>query len=76
MNRRSLCGTGAAALTLSLAGVMASPAVADQGCTGATASTVAQLVIPFGATIVAPTARSTDPNFGQGVIRPEATNCP
>lgn len=75
MNRRSLCGTGAAAaLTLSLVGVIASPAVADQGCTGATASTVARQMIPFGA-MVAPAARSTDPNFGQGVIRPEATGC-
>jgi hypothetical protein len=52
--------------------IAASPAGAAQGCTGATASTAARLVVPFGGTIVGPTA-SGPGNFGQTVIRPEAT---
>ena len=60
-------------------GVGHGAAVADQGCTGATASTNAQLVTPFGAVVVAPTAQTVD-DFGQQVIKPEATaphdDCP
>lgn len=69
-----------AALALLAAGVAAgaTPAAADQGCTGQTTSTGAQTAAPFGANVVAPTAQSTD--FGQDVIRPEATaprdDCP
>lgn len=47
-------------------------ALATQGCTGVTASTVSRAVVPFGTRIVAPTIRSVD-NFGQDVIVPEAT---
>lgn len=50
-----------------------------KGCTGQTASTVASATVPFGATIVAPTAKSVE-NFGHDVIVPEATaphdDCP
>jgi hypothetical protein len=60
---------GAAAVLTPL--IAASPAGAAQGCTGATASTTAREVVPFGG-IVGPTA-SAPRNFGQMVIRPEAT---
>ena len=61
---------GAAAVLTPL--LATSPAGAAQGCTGATASTAAQQVVPFGGIIVGPTA-SGPGNFGQTVIRPEAT---
>ena len=61
---------GAAAVLTPL--IAASPAGAAQGCTGATASTTAREVVPFGRVIVGPTA-SGPGNFGQLVIRPEAT---
>lgn len=51
----------------------------EQGCTGQTASTVAPVTVPFGTTVVAPTAMAVE-NFGQEVIVPEATaahdDCP
>jgi hypothetical protein len=61
---------GAAAVLTPL--IAASPSGAAQGCTGATASTTARQVVPFGGIIVGPTA-SAPGNFGQMVIRPEAT---
>jgi hypothetical protein len=61
---------GAAAVVAPL--LATAPAGAAQGCTGATASTTARSVVPFGGTIVGPTA-SGPGNFGQVVIRPEAT---
>ena len=69
---------GAAAVAASIGGIPA--AAADQGCTGATASTVSRVSVPFGTTIVAPTAQSVPGNLGQTVIKPEATashdSCP
>ena len=60
----------AAAAALAVVGGPAA-ASADQGCTGRTASTVAPLPGPFGA-IVSENAQPPG-NFGQDVIRPEAT---
>ena len=66
----------ALALTAGLLVLGQAAALAEQGCTGATASAGAQLPGPFGAMIVAPTAQLVEPNLGQAIIKLEATNCP
>ena len=72
---------------LTAAGAWAAPATAqtanESSCTGVAASTGAQVLQPFGSTVVSPTATGfagSDANFGQAVIAPEATapreDCP
>jgi hypothetical protein len=47
-----------------------SSANAGQGCAGATASSLARQVVPFGSTVVAPDAHHY--NFGRDVVTPLA----
>jgi hypothetical protein len=61
-----------AAATVVLTLVLA-PSASAQSCTGQLVRTVAPLAVPFGVTVVAPTAQVVD-NFGQQVIAPEATS--
>lgn len=71
---------GAAATALTVSTVVA-PSIAapsdNAGCTGKTASGAAKAAQPFGKRVVGPTAsdagQDPDANFGQDVIRPEAT---
>ena len=56
---------------------LTSIAAADPSCTSVVVRGGIAAPGPFGETIVAPTARSVEPNFGQAVLVPEApTKCP
>jgi type IV secretory pathway protease TraF len=78
MSRKQARSAVVAALAAGILGIATAGASA-QSCTGQLVSVVAPASVPFGANIVAPTAKAVD-NFGQQVIVPEATaphdDCP